>query len=166
MFGVNIHCPLCCRLSPALLLTDAYLCPRHGVFEAHRVTSSLVHQDSGQVWHHWQGHWYQQHLYPEGLKIEIYKALDHLHHQGHRGIKITLARRYEALVQPHLESQSNWLQQIYYTKPRLYGLPLEFSPAINANSRWQVINFELSTELGSPAQYYPFCTRVDRGADK
>ena len=30
--GETIHCPCCDRPIPALLLTNAYLCPRHGLF--------------------------------------------------------------------------------------------------------------------------------------
>ncbi len=166
IFGLHISCPICRRQSPALMLTEAYLCPSHGAFEADPVKGALVHLDTERCWYPWQGNWYQQHRDPEGLKIEVYQALDHLHYQGFRAVKLTLAHRYEALVQPHLEFQSDWWRQIYYAKPRLYGLPLEFSPAIDADSRWQVINFEFSTEFGPPAYAHPFCTRWDEGFGK
>ncbi len=34
MFGPEIQCPHCRQTIPALTLTDTYLCPRHGAFEA------------------------------------------------------------------------------------------------------------------------------------
>ena len=93
------------------MLTEAYLCLSHGVFEADPVTGGLVHLDTERCWHPWQGNWYQQHRNPEGLKIEVYQALDHLHYQGFRAVKLTLARRYESLVQPHLD-RTNALTEI------------------------------------------------------
>jgi hypothetical protein len=39
------------------------------------------------------------------------------------------------------------------TMPRLFGLPVEFSPAADEEPCWKVINFDLEKEPGIPIQY-------------
>ena len=176
--GETIHCPCCNLTIPVLILTDAYLCPRHGLFEVSSKENGskengsrengsreneVIHLDSGQRWRSWQGHWYCQHQQIESLRIEIFAALDHLHHLWFHATKITLAQRYRELVTPYLESGSDWFHQIYYGKLRLYGLPVTFQPETQADSRWQVISFELTKVPGSPKTYtYLTCTRLSK----
>lgn len=38
-------------------------------------------------------------------------------------------------------------------KPRLYGLPVEFSPDPKEEPCWDVINFDLEKEPGAPVRY-------------
>ncbi|MEQ8959854.1 MAG: DUF2396 family protein, partial [Coleofasciculus sp. C2-GNP5-27] len=42
IFGTEIRCPQCHQTIPALLLTDSYICPEHGAFEANPNTGELV----------------------------------------------------------------------------------------------------------------------------
>ncbi|MEO1396277.1 MAG: TIGR02652 family protein [Cyanobacteria bacterium J06634_5] len=163
--GETIRCPCCDRPIPALILTNAYLCPHHGLFEVGSEENEVVHLDSGRRWRSWQGHWYLQHQQIESLRAELFAALDHLHHQGFHATEITLAQRYRELATPYLESGSDWFRQIYYGKLRLYGLPVTFQhetlPGTQADSRWQVISFELTKVPGSPKAYnYLTCTRT------
>ncbi|MEM9004932.1 MAG: TIGR02652 family protein [Cyanobacteria bacterium P01_F01_bin.86] len=175
VLGETICCPCCDCPIPALVLTNAYLCPRHGLFEAsskeneseenESEENEVIHLDSGRRWRSWQGHWYRQHEQIESLRTELFAALDHLHHQGFHATGITLAQRYRELATPHLESGSDWFRQIYYGKLRLYGLPVTFQPATlpgtQADVRWQVISFELTKVPGSPKNYtYLQCTRI------
>ena len=66
--GETIRCPCCDRLSPALVLTNAFLCPRHGLFEVGAEENSsknsgskksgskkneVIHLDSGRKWRFW-----------------------------------------------------------------------------------------------------------------
>ena len=71
--GETIRCPCCDRLSPALVLTNAYLCPRHGLFEvgaeengskksgskksgskkSGSKKNEVIHLDSGRKWRFW-----------------------------------------------------------------------------------------------------------------
>jgi uncharacterized protein (TIGR02652 family) len=165
--GESIYCPCCHRSIPALTLTDAYLCPRHGLFEVCPAENGIIHLDSGRYWRSWRGQWYCQHQQIESLRIEIFAALDHLHHQGFHATGITLAQRYRALVTPYLESHSDWFRQIYCGKLRLYGLPVTFQPETQADNRWQVISFELIKVPGSPKIYtYLTCTRTNEGFEK
>ncbi|WP_431633294.1 DUF2396 family protein [Alkalinema pantanalense] len=41
LFGSEIDCPQCHRTIPALFLTDTYICPQHGAFEANPNTHEL-----------------------------------------------------------------------------------------------------------------------------
>jgi len=160
--GETIHCPCCKRAIPALVLTDAYLCPRHGLFEVGSKENEVIHLDSGRRWQSWQGRWYHQHQQIESLRDELFAALAHLHHQGFHATEITLAQRYRELATPHLKSGSDWFRQIYYGKLRLYGLPVTFQPDTLPDSQWQVISFELTKVSGSPKTYnYLMCTRTD-----
>ena len=166
-FGEAIRCPCCNHPIPALVLTNAYLCPRHGLFEVDPAENGIIHLDSGRHWRSWQGQWYRQHQQVESLRTEIFAALDHLHHQGFHATEITLAQRYRDLVAPYIESRSDWFRQIYYSKLRLFGLPITFQPDTQADSRWQVIAFELAKNLGSPKAYsYLVCTRMNEGLGK
>ena len=159
--GETIRCPCCDRPIPALVLTNAYLCPRHGLFEVGSKENEVIHRDSGRCWQSWQGHWYRQHQQIESLQAELFAVLDHLHHQGFHATGMTLAQRYLELVTPYLESGSNWFHQIYCGKLRLYGLPVTFQPETEADSRWQIISFELTKVPGSPKTYtYLTCTRL------
>ena len=151
--GETIRCPCCHRTIPALILTDAYLCHHHGLFEVGSKKNEVIHLDSGRRWQSWQDHWYCQHQQIESLRADLFAALDHLHHQGFHATGITLAQRYRELVTPYLESGSDWFRQIYYGKLRLYGLPVTFQPETQADSRWQVIAFELIKVPGSPTTY-------------
>lgn len=162
--GETIRCPCCDRPIPALVLTNAYLCPRHGLFEVGSEENDVIHLDSGRRWQSWQGHWYRQHQQIESLRAELFAALDHLHHQGFHATGITLAQRYRELVTPYLESGSDWFYQIYCGKLRLQGLPVTFQPDTQAGSKWQVIAFELAKNLGWPKAYrYYTCTRTHEG---
>ncbi|NJL47928.1 MAG: TIGR02652 family protein [Leptolyngbyaceae cyanobacterium SM2_5_2] len=165
--GETIRCPCCHRSIPALVLTNAYLCPRHGLFEVSAAEDSIIHLDSGRYWRSWQGKWYCQHQQVESLRAEIFAALDHLYHQGFHATGITLAQRYQDLVTPYVESGSDWFRQIYYGKQRLLGLPLTFQPDTQTGSRWQVIAFELAKHLGAPKTYsYFICTRMNEESRK
>ncbi|MBE9020626.1 TIGR02652 family protein, partial [Chroococcidiopsidales cyanobacterium LEGE 13417] len=61
IFGPEIPCPHCRQPIPALTLTDTYLCPRHGAFEADPKTGELIHLQSGRHWRRWNNEWYRQH---------------------------------------------------------------------------------------------------------
>lgn len=166
-FGEAVRCPCCDHPIPALVLTNAYLCPRHGLFEVDPAENGIIHLDSGRHWRSWQGQWYRQHQQVESLRAEIFAALDHLHHQGFHATEITLAQRYQDLVTPYVESRSDWFRQVYYSKLRLFGLPVTFQPDTQTGSRWQVIAFELAKKLGSPKTYrYFVCTRMNEGLRK
>ena len=170
--GETIRCPCCDLTIPALVLTDAYLCSRHGLFEVGSeengfTKNDVIHLDSGRQWRFWQGQWHCQHQQIESLRTEIFAALDHLHHQGFHATRITLAQRYRELVTPYLESGSDCFRRIYYGKLRLYGLPVTFQPETQADYRWQVISFELTKAPGSPKNYaYLTCTRVSESGGK
>ncbi len=159
--GETIRCPCCDRAISALVLTNAYLCPHHGLFEVGPTERGIIHLDSGQHWRSWQGQWYRQHQQIESLRTEIFAALNRLHQQGLHATGITLAQRYRELVTPDLESRSDWFRQIYYCKQRLLGLPVTFEPDTQKRSRWQVIAFEFAREPGLPRIYtYLACTRT------
>ncbi|NEQ50861.1 MAG: TIGR02652 family protein [Leptolyngbya sp. SIO3F4] len=165
--GETICCPCCHRSIPALVLTDAYLCPRHGLFEVGSEKNEVIHLDTGRRWRSWQGQWYRQHQQIESLRREMFAALAHLHHQGFHATGITLAQRYRELVTPYLESGSDWFRQIYCGKLRLYGLPVTFQSETQADSRWHVISFELTKVPGPPKTYtYLTCTRISESRRK
>ena len=71
VLGKTIRCPCCDRPMPALVLTNAYLCPRHGLFEVSVAEDGIIHLDSGQHWRCWQNQWYCQHQQVESLRAEI-----------------------------------------------------------------------------------------------
>jgi uncharacterized protein (TIGR02652 family) len=151
IFGPEIACPHCRQMIPALTLTDTYLCPRHGAFEANPETQELVHLQSGRRWRQWQQHWYRQHTHPDGIRFEIHEALDQLYSQGYRATKVTIAQRYQELMTGYLEKSSRPGEDgCHY---RLYGLPVVFSPDPKTEPCWEVINFSLDKEPGTPVRY-------------
>ena len=153
IFGPDIKCPHCRQMIPALTLTDTYLCPRHGAFEADPDSKELVHLQSGRHWRQWDGEWYRQHTHPDGIRFEIHEALDRLYTQGYRATRVIIAERYRDLVKAYLERSAPWRGQGEGGTPRLYGLPVEFSPSPEEEPRWDVINFNLEKEPGVPVRY-------------
>ncbi|MEM9539432.1 MAG: TIGR02652 family protein [Cyanobacteria bacterium P01_E01_bin.42] len=154
IFGAEIKCPHCRQTIPALTLTDTYLCPRHGAFEADPKTGELVHLQSGRHWRQWQGDWYRQHTHPDGIRFEIHEALDRLYTQGFKATKVIIANRYKELVSAYLERSTPWRNNATEAKiPRLYGLPVSFSPESSEDPRWDIINFSLEKEPGMPTRY-------------
>ncbi|MEE3717078.1 TIGR02652 family protein [Tumidithrix elongata RA019] len=148
VFGPEIKCPHCRQIIPALILTDTYLCPRHGAFEVKQETKDLVHLQSERQWRLWDGEWYRQHTHPDGIRFEIHETLDKLYTQGYRATKVTIAHRYISLVSPYLERSP-----VDSDIQRLYGLLVEFSPPEQAEPRWGVVNFEMDKEFGAPRGY-------------
>ncbi len=151
IFGPEIRCPHCRQLIPALVLTDTYLCPRHGAFEAHPNTKELIHLQSERQWRQWEGEWYRQHTHPDSLRFEIHECLDRLYAQGYRASKVILAYRYLNLMAGKLERAPG--DRGGYS---LFGLPVEFSPPAAVEPRWEVVNFELLREPGIPVRYPPY----------
>lgn len=147
IFGAEIVCPHCHNVIPALLLTDSYLCERHGAFEANATTGELVHLQSGRRWRRWQERWFRQHTHADGIRFEIHEELERLQGQGLRATGIEVAARYQTILTLYLETirRSPAL--------RLYGLPVSFQSA-TADERWSVINFELRKEAGQPLRYW------------
>jgi uncharacterized protein (TIGR02652 family) len=161
IFGSEIQCPHCRQTIPALTLTDTYLCSRHGAFEADPQTSELVHLQSGRHWCLWAGEWYRQHTHPDGIRFEIHDALDKLYTQGYRATKVIIAERYRELIGGYLMNDAAGKEHRPPTcndneppvMPRLFGLPVEFSPTATTEPCWKVINFDLEKEPGIPIQY-------------
>jgi uncharacterized protein (TIGR02652 family) len=154
IFGAEIHCPHCRQIVPALTLTDTYLCPRHGAFEADPKTGDLIHVQSGRCWRLWQDEWYRQHTHPDGIRFEIHEALDKLYTEGYRATKIVIASRYQDLLGGYLERNTSWRSgNNDNALPRLYGLPVVFSPTAEEKPCWGTINFELEKEPGVPVRY-------------
>lgn len=153
IFGPEILCPHCRQLITALTLTDTYLCPRHGAFEANPQTGELIHLQSGRHWRHWNGEWYRQHTHPDGIRFEIHEALDRLYTEGYRATKVIIASRYRELVNNYLERNTPWRGNPESGIPRLYGLPVEFSADSPEEPCWEVINFDLEKEPGVPKRY-------------
>jgi uncharacterized protein (TIGR02652 family) len=152
IFGPEIHCPHCRQVLPALMLTDTYLCHRHGAFEANSETAVLVHLQSGRHWRQWDGEWYRQHTHPDGIRFEIHEALDRLYSEGFRATRVIVAERYRELLSAYLErtapvDKGNGRQS---GVPRLYGLPVEFGPDPSEFPQWSVVNFLLDKEPGVP----------------
>jgi uncharacterized protein (TIGR02652 family) len=147
-FGTEIACPHCQRLIPALVLTDTYICPRHGAFEVDIDTQELVHLQSNRRWQMWEQKWYRQHTHPDGIRAEIHESLDQMYKQGYRVTKVMIAQRYAKIVGSYLDSSSD-----RHTL-QLFGLLIEFSPSAKDEPRWQVINFDLTKEPGIPALYH------------
>lgn len=153
IFGPEIHCPHCRQKIQALTLTDTYLCPRHGAFEADPKTKDLVHLQSGRHWRQWEGQWYRQHTHPDGIRFEIHEALDRLHTQGYRATRVIIAQRYQDLISAYLDPCASWRSAAEKNQPKLYGLPVEFSPDPTDEPCWDVINFNLEKEEGAPVRY-------------
>lgn len=153
MFGPEIQCPHCHQTIPALTLTDTYLCSRHGAFEADPNTGELFHLQSGRHWRLWDNEWYRQHTHPDGIRFEIHEALDRLYTQGYRATRVIIAQRYRDLVNAYLERSTPWRGKSDSCQPKLYGLPVEFSPDSEDESCWEVINFQLEKEQGVPVRY-------------
>jgi uncharacterized protein (TIGR02652 family) len=151
IFGPETLCPHCQQVIPALTLTDTYLCPRHGAFEADPHILELVHLQSGRQWRLWEGQWYRQHTHPDGIRFEIHDALDKLYTQGYRAIHLVLADRYRELMINHLEKGAPWVAD--GEPPRLLGLPVSFSPSSEIEPCWATINFQLEKEPGIPVHY-------------
>lgn len=148
IFGSEIKCPHCRQIIPALILTDTYLCPRHGAFEVQPNGKDLVHLQSERQWRLWNDEWYRQHTHPDGIRFEIHESIDRLYTQGYRATKVIIAQRYSELLRPYLESNP--------TDPdaqRLYGLNVEFSAPEEQEEKWGIVNFELDKELGVPKGY-------------
>ena len=153
IYGSEIQCPHCRQTIPALTLTDTYLCPRHGAFEADPKTEELVHLQSGRHWRLWKEDWYRQHTHPDGIRFEIHEALDRLYTQGYRATRVIIAQRYQELISTYLERSTPWRGTTDAQKPRLYGLPVEFSAHSDHEPCWDVINFDLEKEPGAPVRY-------------
>ncbi|MBF2097339.1 MAG: TIGR02652 family protein [Gloeomargaritaceae cyanobacterium C42_A2020_066] len=153
IFGPDIHCPHCRQTIPALTLTDTYLCPRHGAFEANPDTGELVHLQSGRRWRHWDEDWYRQHTHPDGIRFEIHEALDQLYTQGYRATRVIIADRYREMMAGYLEKNPAWPGESETCRYRLYGLPVDFSPSAEAEPCWAVVNFTLDKEPGVPLRY-------------
>ncbi|MEL6814708.1 MAG: TIGR02652 family protein [Cyanobacteria bacterium J06598_3] len=164
IYGPEIQCPHCRQSIPALLLTDSYLCTRHGAFEANPDSQTLVHVQSGRHWRRWEDQWYRQHTHPDGIRFEIHEELDRLYTQGFRATRVVIADRYKTLMLPYLEHGTPWQPaggdstgdaaeaQVAQKLPKLYGLPVTFSEAAEVDARWDIINFDLEKEPGVPAQ--------------
>lgn len=152
IFGPEIQCPHCRQMIPALTLTDTYLCTRHGAFEADPNTGELVHLQSNRNWCLWDGEWYRQHNHPDGIRFEIHDALDKLYTQGYKATKVIIAERYHDLIASYLDRNHPWMGEPS-SPPRLFGLPVEFSPKPADEPCWQAINFTLEKEPGIPIQY-------------
>lgn len=153
IYGSEIQCPHCRQTIPALVLTDSYLCTRHGAFEANPETQELVHVQSGRHWRQWEDLWYRQHTHPDGVRFEIHEELDRLYTKGFRATKVIIAQRYQPLMTPYLEHGAPWQNQGAEKVPKLYGLPVGFSESAEADPRWAIINFDLEKEPGVPTQY-------------
>jgi len=151
IFGPEIQCPHCYATISALTLTDSYLCPRHGAFEADPNTRDLVHLQSGRHWRYWQEKWYRKHTHPDGIRFEIHEALDRLYLEGYIAIKITISDRYRELMINYLDKGKASAQKSEIPAFKLYGIPVEFS-SINDPS-WEVINFILEKKPGIPQEY-------------
>ena len=153
IFGPEINCPHCRQPIPALTLTDTYLCSRHGAFEANPETEELIHLPSGRRWRLWEDTWYRQHTHPDGIRFEIHEALDRLYTEGYKATRVIIANRYKDLVSSYLERSHPWRDNGEYKTPKLYGLPVVFSPEVSEDPRWAIINFSLETEPGIPLRY-------------
>jgi uncharacterized protein (TIGR02652 family) len=152
IFGPEISCPHCRQVLPALMLTDTYLCHRHGAFEANSETEELVHLQSGRHWRQWEGEWYRQHTHPDGIWFEIHEALDRLYAEGFRATRVVIAHRYQALLGTYLErtAPGDKNNGRHAGLLRLYGLPVEFGPGSSEDPQWRVVNFLLDKEPGLP----------------
>jgi uncharacterized protein (TIGR02652 family) len=150
-FGSEINCPHCDKQIPALILTDAYLCNRHGAFEVE--SQNLVHLQSGRSWQRWEDRWYRQHTHPDSLIAEIQDALDDMYRQGWRVTKIAIAQRYQDLISPFLNSTEGFNEGFDNKEAvLLFGVSLEFKS--ECEIRWQVINFELIKQQGIPSAFF------------
>ena len=127
IYGPEVQCPHCRQTIPALVLTDSYLCSRHGAFEANPDTQDLVHVQSGRHWQRWDNRWYRQHTHPDGIRFEIHEELDRLYTQGFKATRVIIAQRYQALMTPYLEHGAPWQDQRgekKFLSSTAYPLPL------------------------------------------
>jgi conserved hypothetical protein TIGR02652, cyanobacterial len=92
-------------------------------------------------------------LTPDGIRFEIHEALDRLHTQGYRATRIIIAQRYRELISVYLERSTSWRGESESPMPKLYGLPVDFSPESQEEACWEVINFDLEKEPGVPIRY-------------
>lgn len=144
------------------MLTDAYLCERHGAFEAESGTAELVHLQSGRRWRRWNNCWFRQHTHVDGIRFEIHEELDRLHAQGMRATAVTIAHRYSQLLKSYL--QSNHSRRHNNGEWRLYGLPVSFSqqPAATVASSSAASSSTISaeecpsTEVNKPLSSHPY----------
>lgn len=153
IFGPEIQCPHCRQTIEALTLTDTYLCPRHGAFEADPNTGDLYHLQSGRHWRLWNNEWYRQHTHPDGIRFEIHEALDRLYTQGYRATRVIIAQKYRDLVTSYLKHSNHGDSHRDTCQTKLYGLPVEFGPDPKEDPSWEVINFQLDKEPGVPVRY-------------
>ncbi|MCL2932788.1 MAG: TIGR02652 family protein [Trichodesmium sp. MAG_R03] len=153
IFGPEIQCPHCCQTIPALTLTDTYLCPRHGAFEADPNTGKLFHLYSGRHWRLWNHEWYRQHTHADGIRFEINEALDQFYTQGYQATRVIIAQRYRDLISAYLERSTPWRANSDSCQPKLYGLPIKFSPDPKDEPCWEIINFKLEKEKGELVRY-------------
>ncbi len=153
IFGPEIACPHCHQTIQALTLTDTYLCPRHGAFEAEPKTGELTHLQSGRCWRQWEERWYRQHTHPDGIRFEIHETLDRLYAEGYRATRIVIANRYRELVGSYLERHTSWRSRDANSElPKLYGLPIDFGPDPAEDPCWDVINFRVIYQPGVSAR--------------
>ena len=153
IFGPEIQCPHCGQTILALILTDTYLCPRHGAFEADPSTGKLFHLYSERHWRLWNNEWYRQHTHADGIRFEIHEALDQLYAQGYRATRVIIAQRYRDLISAYLERSNSWRANSDCCQSKLYGLPVKFSPDPKDEPCWEVINFQLEKEQGELVRY-------------
>lgn len=169
IFGPTIDCPHCRTSIEALILTDSYLCPRHGVFEADPQTHDLIHLQSGRCWRRWADQWFRQHTHADGIRFEIHEELDRLRTRGRRATRVIIADRYQDLLRPYLVDQGPFRRHRDRGQPRLYGLPVFFSSEAFSEAdldpedthRWSVINFEVTQDCQQATfQYPPLLSRL------
>lgn len=147
IFGREIECPHCHQTITGLILTESYICPRHGAFEAEPETGKIVHLLSSRYWLRWNNTWYRQHTHADGVRFEIYDALERLVDKG-CVTKIVIASRYQELMKGYLE-RTTFPPEVG-KKNRdlcLYGLRVEFSPE-STDESWNIINFDLEKQAG------------------
>jgi uncharacterized protein (TIGR02652 family) len=149
-----MYCPRCRQTMTVTASCGHYECSRHGTFEFLSDTEELIHVESRRHWQRWDDEWYQQHTHPDEIRFEIHASLDKLYTQGYRATKVIIARRYQKLISGYLENSTPWRSaQSEPTQPRLWGIPVEFSPDSTEDPRWSVINFDLEKEPGVPVRY-------------
>lgn len=148
IFGREIQCPHCHQTITGLILTESYICPRHGAFEAEPGTGKLVHLHSGRYWLRWNNAWHRQHTHPDGVRFEIHDALERLLNEGYSVTKIVIAQRYKELMKDYLGHTTFPSEAGKNNRDLcLYGLRVEFSPE-SADESWSIINFDLEKQAG------------------
>jgi hypothetical protein len=66
---------------------------------------------------------------------------------------VIIADRYRSLIDGYLTQGIPWKNSPEPKIPKLYNLPVEFSPQSTIAPCWEVINFELVKEPGIPEEY-------------